>query len=647
MTWCSSLKIMDKKSAVFLGVILGVVSYLAVYGIRPLNVLDDTWIMLGYDEMDILARYAGWVNYKDEQWNVPLGQIYTLAYPCGMVISYLDALPWVSVVFKIFAPILPETFQFEGVYMLLVFALQGLAAALLIYRKCKDCLKVTVGSLFFIFSPILLERGFRHSSLASHFLILFSIYLWLECREQLRKEGWFRVKYLIGFVILNFVSVGITPYFMPMVMCFLFLSVTDYFRYTKKLFNGGFILVLNCMAVLVSGYLLGTLGSGVNASRWGYGHFSMNINAFMNPKSLGGYEWSKILKEQEQMYGQYDGFNYFGLGIMLLLLLYILFEIYRPWRELVQELRKEFKNNWLLILTCIFLTAFAVSNVICFGTSEIHLPLPESILELCGIFRASSRLFWPVYYLVILALVNWCIDKAGVKILLIACFIQIFDMGGMVIQKNNYFKEAGINYEFPDFYEVMGEDKELICVAGNGTVSAWYFGVMCGKKHMRTNLVYASSGDYSQAFTYGERYSELLDSGTCSANKIFMTNDSSQFQNWKKIYDKSECSFYECESGGILYYFLVSGNRDIERLTCVNLTDSYWYKGVSEESQVLLFKYSQQLIERLEEAVFVETDQRVKAEILDITNDGVWIHVRIDGNKEAFTFPHVISLQEG
>ncbi len=75
MVWCNRIKIRNKKYAAFFGAVIGAVTFFIVYGMRPLHVTDDTWIMQAYDEMDILARYAGWVNFRNAQWQIPLGKM--------------------------------------------------------------------------------------------------------------------------------------------------------------------------------------------------------------------------------------------------------------------------------------------------------------------------------------------------------------------------------------------------------------------------------------------------------------------------------------------------------------------------------------------------------------------------------------------
>ena len=50
------------------------------------------------------------------------------------------------------------------------------------------------------------------------------------------------------------------------------------------------------------------------------------------------------------------------------------------------------------------MTLFAITNVVCFDDVELlNIPLPEGLVKLCGIFRASGRMFYPVYYVLMTA----------------------------------------------------------------------------------------------------------------------------------------------------------------------------------------------------------------------------------------------------
>ena len=53
----------------------------------------------------------------------------------------------------------------------------------------------------------------------------------------------------------------------------------------------------------------------------------MNLNALINPTSRGGYTWSRLYQVMPQQPGQYDGFNYLGLGVLALITAALLFSL--------------------------------------------------------------------------------------------------------------------------------------------------------------------------------------------------------------------------------------------------------------------------------------------------------------------------------
>ena len=108
-------------------------------------------------------------------------------------------------------------------------------------------------------------------------------------------------------------------------------------------------LVSNIFIILISGKLFGLFSKSAEISRWGYGYFSMNLNAIINPLSLGDYKWSRILQPRPQLFGQYDGFNYMGIGVLLGVLMV----------SIVLCLRKDFQiKSFILrnryVIFCVF-----------------------------------------------------------------------------------------------------------------------------------------------------------------------------------------------------------------------------------------------------------------------------------------------------
>lgn len=138
-----------------------------------------------------------------------------------------------------------------------------------------------------------------------------------------------------------------------MVALFMGISVIEDLKERKH-----FSLFLALLALLLTyglGLILGVLGTGVSPSRWGYGYFSMNLNAVINPISCGKYNWSSIFKQHEQVLGNYDGFNYLGAGVFLGLFLLIIFTI--VFRN-IQYITCKLKRNSIFtiaMLLCSFL----------------------------------------------------------------------------------------------------------------------------------------------------------------------------------------------------------------------------------------------------------------------------------------------------
>lgn len=345
--------------------------------------------MAGYDESDIIQNYAGWVMFRNSDWSFPLGTASNMAVGDGTVISFTDSIPYMAIFFKIFRKWLPETFQYLGLYSLLCYILQAVSSGKLLFYKTKDYFYTFAGTVLFCFSPILLDRAFRHTALGSHWIVIFAIMFYMKHKDN------YNFKYYVYFLILEMLSVGIHPYFLPMAAIFSLMCVITDLRRNK--FYPVFYFLAQLVITYFTGCIIGVLGNKIEISRFGYGYFSMNINAVVNPTSCGGYTWSNFIKIKPQILGNYDGFNYIGFGMLIsVLILILLIIIFNSWKSLKELIKKE----WLVLIICFFLVLFSVSNVVTYNDKELFtIQLPEFLLKLCGIFRASSRLFYPVYYL--------------------------------------------------------------------------------------------------------------------------------------------------------------------------------------------------------------------------------------------------------
>lgn len=478
---------------------IGFLIFLIIYGWTSLDVQNDAWIMAGYDEVDIKQHYAGWLAFRKSEWAFPLAMAKDMAVGTGTIISFTDSIPWLAIFFKLFHKILPETFQYFGIYTGLCYILQAIAGYNILYGRTKRCFYSYMGTILFCLAPILMERAFRHTALGSQWLILFSINLYLKhCRQGVSKT-------YIWYLLLEVLAIGIHPYFLPMVASFSLLCVVEDFRHRN--WWSGLIFVGQLIFTYLTGCLLGVLGQGINPSRKGFGYYSMNLNALYNPTSCGGYCWSSILKVHGQTLGNYDGFNYFGFGMVLLLILLLAFMLVT---NKYRAFFKSLKCNWPVCIMVIFLTLFAVSNVITYNGRELFtIPLPQWLLKLCGIFRASSRLFYPVYYLSYLFLLfRWWDMKTEYKqwhiyiVLLLCICVQVFDLHNTIEQKHQQMIENR------DYISILNETalseqiqhcetlflEEDINDYENRNLAVWAF-----KNNLNTYFSVANSGNYSKS----------------------------------------------------------------------------------------------------------------------------------------------------
>ena len=560
-----------KRYIVLLGLLLGAVAFLCLYGVGPLDPGNDRWIWYGYDETDLHQHYAGWLGFRNSSWQFPLAQADALAYPCteGVNITFTDALPWVSIFFRLFARWMPATFQWFGIYELTAYMLQGAAAALLLALFTDSLPAVGAGTLFFVFSPVMVERAFRHVALSSHYIVVFALYFYLLGRRQKRC-------YCGVYWFLAALSVGITPYFLPMVAIFALLLSLERLVESRKPLAPALLFLGTCAAGYASGVVLGSLNNGYNSSREDYGFYSMNLNAWFNPSSCGGYTWSRILPKRAQLYGQYDGFNYLGFGALALLALLLVsalvLALCRPACRIA--LRKLLRRNAILIGGMLFLIVFAVTNVVCFDDKELlNIPLTAKMLELCGIFRASGRMFYPVFYVLLTA------GFAGLCRLLrylgrgrwfpwaIALFaaLQLFDLSAMIAEKHTAMQELCTDpLPYPQELQDRAADYRVLFLT-NDIYHARNIICMAMHTGMVTNGydVNTYTGAWNTTIDWTASAQEEADSGTIYPDILYVTPNADRFALWQELYsDKADFITWDIKSTGIYdrcdqYYFML------------------------------------------------------------------------------------------
>lgn len=509
------------------GALLGAIFFLLINTAAPLNVTWDGWIKNGYVEKDIIQHYTGWLFYRDSPIRFPLGIAESVNYPDGLAVTFTDSIPLFAIFFRLFEGILPETFQYFGLYTLLCYMLSGSAAALLLSLFSDRVPAVLLGSCVMIASPIMIERAFRHTALGSHFLILFALYLYFK-----NKQTGFR--YRKGYYLLAALATAIHPYFLPMVFAILFADLIEEAVRNRHLVKPLLFLLGAIGIVAATAYSIGIFSSSASADIFGYGYFCMNLNSLFNPVSCQGILWSRVLPALPQGLGSYDGFNYLGLGVLVAFpIVCLLWFAEGGFSRLFAFL----KRYWGMLLVCCCLTAFAVSTTVLANSRVLFsFTLPAPLLALCSTFRSSGRMFYPIYYLIYLFVLVFLLRKGGryLASVLVALLlaVQLWDISPALKTKHTYFTDLPIAYENPmknSFWQENGGQYAHMFSLDNGLIQSLYPALYCAENHMTTNDLFTARFDEAAHTQQVEEEIMKLEQGILAPDTIYITSDRALF----------------------------------------------------------------------------------------------------------------------
>lgn len=170
-----------KKNAFIIPLLIAICVFFYVCGPRCLNPSNIAWLFDG----DSAQHYLGWAFFRNSPWSFPLGLNPDWGLENSSSIIYADALPVFSIFFKCLNFLLPEVFQFYGLWFLTCFILQACFSwRLLSIFKLGTTLKF-FGTFFFTFCPVIFMRLGGASVINCTFFNSL-VFLFILC--QLREE---------------------------------------------------------------------------------------------------------------------------------------------------------------------------------------------------------------------------------------------------------------------------------------------------------------------------------------------------------------------------------------------------------------------------------------------------------------------------
>lgn len=458
-------KFLIKNRSIWGAGLLGALFFILIFGAKIINPSYIVPFMSG----DPAQHYFGWKLFREADWQPLIGMMDTANYPHNASIIFTDSIPIAACFFKLFRSIEPNDFQYFGLWGLMCFILQGSLSAAILKKYLRSDLAVILSSVFFILTPAFIRRMFWHTAMASHWLILLAILFFVWHFEKLDSP----VKTAIAWGVLGILCPMIHTYYLAICgMILLGFALEDLaVRRSILIFILPFISFI--IPAGVSLFFLGAFQSGMNVDAPGLGYYSFNLNGFIN----GDYLALVLRDLPVYAYGQFEGFAYLGLGILLMLiisLVYIIFNIIdgKTGPADKNTLLKSKKFHACLIgAVSIFLAA---SNEISFGDRLlIKIELSDSgfIHKAWQTFRATGRLVWPAMYLLmffaIITLVKGLCDNRMLGAILLGIFliVQLSDLSVGLIFRHNEITEASMPDEIlkDDLWdEIKGRYKHIV-----------------------------------------------------------------------------------------------------------------------------------------------------------------------------------------
>ena len=364
------------------GALLGALVFLILYGVRVLDPTCVDWI-LNNPSPDPAQHYLGWVFYRRSGWHLPfLGANYSAIYPYRTSILYTDSIPLLAVLGKLLGGVLPARFQYLGLWGLFCYAMQGGLAQALIARvggvrpgdTAKNWASVLGAGVLVLF-PALNIRMFAHTALASNWLVLLALWLWL-CAEQSENRPT-AAKLCLWWGILGLLCAGIHLYYLPMVGMVLVAACVQ--RALEKRGPAAVVLPVAsfCGAALAELFVLGAFAA--NFAGYSNGYLSGADLANLFVPGLGA-SW-----EQE---------IYAGLGTTIAVVLALVWLLVQHKQAGAFFCRH--KNVVIAALVLLVLDAIAaMGNTVTFaGRTLFTVPIPQALMDFWAMFSSCARLAW-------------------------------------------------------------------------------------------------------------------------------------------------------------------------------------------------------------------------------------------------------------
>lgn len=528
------------------------------YGFQVLFPSNINWLMSVYHDWG--QHYLGWAYFRVEPWHFPIGNIENYNFPAGTNVGFTDSIPLLAIFFKAFSFLLPDTFQYFGIWFLSCHLLIGYFTFKVLNLFTKNYVIILLSVLLVSYNPLLMYRG-MHPALCAQWLIIASFYFYLIKPTKQNVDS-INKKQLIILIL----SALINPYLFLMVFGFAVILPFKNYYFDKliSLKQVFFYIFSGLFIVFVSWLLIGMVSFSSNKSMEvenSYGLYGLNLNSFYN--SSGWSYFFQALKTYSPR--QYEGFSYLGLGIFILILIGIVYISFLLLKKRI-EIKKYYKIIPFLFLLILF-TLFAITNKVTINdVLLIDFKIPELIIKFGNIFRASGRFIWVLYYaiflffLIVFSRIEIS-EKIKIILLLIICSLQFYDtklllsknlsFGNYEIQPLNEKKWTQISSNFDKIITYPLHDNNLLY---NSDYQDWCYIALKNNLPITSGYVARESGDSNSI--YKQQIKKNIEEGIIDKNDFYVINPN-------YINDFSSLLYNQQVSLGFMdgYYYLYSNEN--------------------------------------------------------------------------------------
>ena len=378
-------------SAQFLSGTIGLFFALLFVGPYAMIPTNTTWLYRG----DAAAGQIAWEYFRRTpllQWPITLIPDYGVGwstYFTGAGGNVLIGLP-----LKFINNILPNNFQYVGLWSAACFVLQGYFAAKILNRFIVNRVLVVILSTNFILAPIFIYRIglMSHPQLGAQWLLLCAIYFYVLRNKKI----W---QWSILVVVSHLTELYMSAAILLVICCFIFSEFISRSKQTEITH----LIKLMVSTVSISGFLLWILGFfALPGGTKGEGFFRYGIATFLDPRasdsSSSSLIFNSLKKDPTQTLGLLTGesFTYLGTGIVIGALLAIVL--------CSKQIRRVNFQFYIFGLLGVTLFLVGLSQMVSIGPFEFKYWWPELLIEFRQTFRAATRFGWLLYYLVYVAI---------------------------------------------------------------------------------------------------------------------------------------------------------------------------------------------------------------------------------------------------